>query len=669
MKKKKVFIPLDARIDLTDFRKLLLSFKDNEIKCVALTYDVADQLERANLTHEFRERAADRALLQKVNPFATELARHWFEKDSLNEMIHFDGVNLGSLATWELLYGINVLMDRWLNVRELVSEWQPEELINVYAQKNGRELRFQHDESALPSVCIMLAEEFKNLTLRNHIIKLAIEAPACKPRQLAAVAKQLFRDVVASTVISPLVAAYNLWLQATKTNRMKQPCVAFYSGWWHFLPALEELGNKENVRAVLIQQNFGIQILRKIVTTKVFPYKLQIAYHISESPLLWLQAQSIMEQVCVPNDFTFNNLNIWPLLKERFQIFWRYRTGYLIQCITEIKKCLTKIKPKLLVTENDSVPFEKAVTCVANKLGIQTLVLQHGATSGGEAGKRDYVDHAFVPLTASYLAVFGDISKNFFLNKGVSEERIFVTGCPRLDSHLKRQHYPNRSSFCDRLEIPKDKKVILYSNTPSNKNIYSTEYHLRFSEIEAILDALIHAVDRIPDAHLVIKMKSRAHQDRIDFADRHFGIYKRKNVTVIYETDNADLLHHSDVVVTSWSTMGFEGLLHQKPLITINLTGRPDPMPYAEMGAAIGIYQAEDVHSVLDRVLHDEGFRNHNCAQRDAFIRNYLVSHQGDGSHRFVDLVLKLTGSNQQNDRERKMFSSHPQDIAQPLAK
>ena len=117
---KKILIPLDARVDLQSFKRKWSQLSKQQVRCIALTYDVADQLERAGIPHEFRERASDLNLLRKVRPFSILTTRTWYQHHALKKYIYDQEINLGRLIAWELMYVMNVLMDRWLNVRELV---------------------------------------------------------------------------------------------------------------------------------------------------------------------------------------------------------------------------------------------------------------------------------------------------------------------------------------------------------------------------------------------------------------------------------------------------------------------------------------------------------------------------------------------------------------------
>lgn len=640
---KKILIPLDARVDLKSFKRKWSQLSKQQVRCIALTYDAADQLERAGIPHEFRERASDLNLLRKVRPFSISTTRTWYKHHALKKYIYDQEINLGRLIAWELMYVMNVLMDRWLNVRELVAQWNPDEILNVYKLSPIQHSRIQHDESVVNQITDMLLDEFPNLRIENAGI--SFSGVGGKARALIGLVKNWFRFFVSQTLMPVLVRLHNLQIKMTKDVPSSIPHIVFYSGWWHFFSTIKLLSTEKTARITLMQGCFGLDILKKIWSLRLYLDELSFSGVPASDRRLWNVTKDIMQKQVFPEQFTFEGINLWPLLRARFDYFWSTQVGELSHCIAVIKKHLLSLKAQVLAVENDTVPLERTVVTTANALGIKTIVLQHGETSGGETGKdpMKFSDHAFIPLTAAQIAVFGCISKDFFLAKGIAPSRVVMTGYPRFDRYFLPARYQSRDLFFKRLGIPTNKKIILYANRPDYKNIYTVEYSMRFQDTEKLIRAIIEAVDRIPEAHLILKMKANEPQDPIAILDRHFGIYLRKNVSVLYQADVPTLLNHVDLIVGSWSTMLTEALIFKKPVLVINLTGRPDPMANTEMRAAIGVYQEKDIYPTIERMLNDESFRNQNAREREEYVHNYIISHKGDGAQRFKDHLLTMS--------------------------
>ena len=58
--------------------------------------------------------------------------------------------------------------------------------------------------------------------------------------------------------------------------------------------------------------------------------------------------------------------------------------------------------------------------------------------------------------------------------------------------------------------------------------------------------------------------------------------------------------------MTFFSTTGFEAALVDKPLLTVNLTGKNSPVPYAEYGIALEATEREQIGEKARKILRDE---------------------------------------------------------------
>ena len=98
-------------------------------------------------------------------------------------------------------------------------------------------------------------------------------------------------------------------------------------------------------------------------------------------------------------------------------------------------------------------------------------------------------------------------------------------------------------------------------------------------------------------------------------------------------------------MITISSTTGLEALIMKKPLITVNFSGKPDAMPYAESGAAIGVYKPEDVRPAIKSVLENKDVREKLAKKAKLFIYEQCYKMDGKASERIVDLIKEITRS------------------------
>jgi surface carbohydrate biosynthesis protein len=100
--------------------------------------------------------------------------------------------------------------------------------------------------------------------------------------------------------------------------------------------------------------------------------------------------------------------------------------------------------------------------------------------------------------------------------------------------------------------------------------------------------------------------------------------YRDSRVHVVKDTDLYALISNCELLITKFSTTALEAMMVGKPVVTINLSGHPTPVPYAEEGAAIGVYRYEDIEQAIVKTLYDEETRSKLKAGRDRFVRNWL---------------------------------------------
>jgi CDP-glycerol glycerophosphotransferase (TagB/SpsB family) len=94
--------------------------------------------------------------------------------------------------------------------------------------------------------------------------------------------------------------------------------------------------------------------------------------------------------------------------------------------------------------------------------------------------------------------------------------------------------------------------------------------------------------------------------------------------------------------MTVHSTVALEAMLLNKPVITINLTGTPDYMPYAESGAALGVYREEDLVPAIRKALRDPQVIEEMAQSREKFISEYAYKPDGQAAKRIAELITRL---------------------------
>lgn len=276
-------------------------------------------------------------------------------------------------------------------------------------------------------------------------------------------------------------------------------------------------------------------------------------------------------------------------------------------------------KPDIIVVVNDLTLFGRAAVAAGKLLDIPSLRI-----SASVVGPKQRMP----PVSADYLAVSGEAIKEVYVQSGVNPEKITITGDPRFDKLFKRDRQKDRAIIFSKFGID-----------PARKLVVLTTENIEEEETRKILNAVYLAVKDNNDLYLIVKPHpvepSLLHHNLLET----MGL---DNACVVEKADIYELLNAADCVITSFSTTGLEAMMLDRPVISINLTGKPDKMPYAASGAATGVYQEEALNQVLMDALKNNGIRKELKANRINFVNHYNYEIDGKASIRITNLISKI---------------------------
>jgi len=233
-----------------------------------------------------------------------------------------------------------------------------------------------------------------------------------------------------------------------------------------------------------------------------------------------------------------------PILKEWIYYYLKVKFLDVSVVINQMMDLMRKKKVNLIMLYADVNVFEKTLAQVGKRFGIPSILIQHGII-GGETG--------FVPKSADYFLAFGKKSKELLINCGYPEENIIITGSPQFDKYVNR-----------RIRKDKQNKIIFIVEEPTNpeKNISKEKW-------KKVYEMLFKALKKFPKYKLIIKLrKSKGDLDKLPEV-----IAKKENfqsLEIVRDINPLKLLSGADMVILTDTTMVFDALLLNKPVISIN---------------------------------------------------------------------------------------------------
>jgi len=257
-----------------------------------------------------------------------------------------------------------------------------------------------------------------------------------------------------------------------------------------------------------------------------------------------------------------------------------------------MKRIFDSFQPRILVSTN-SPRAERAAFMVARELKIPSVCIvdlfaQRGAEWIGES--------AF----GSRVCVLSEDVKQIMQSAGRYDHEVVVTGNPALDRLARTSLLDEALKF--RLKKGwQDKKVILWASQPEPEEHPSTGVKADSSLPRRVDQALLNIVSRHSEWLLVIRHHPSEMVNPNDWPEQAY--------ISTTQDDLAVLLKSVDVVVTMTSTVGLEGLMLSKPLITIEQSVYCDYLSYAQKGMARGVTDLDnldDLESALIETLSGE---------------------------------------------------------------
>ena len=156
-----------------------------------------------------------------------------------------------------------------------------------------------------------------------------------------------------------------------------------------------------------------------------------------------------------------------------------------------------------------------------------------------------------------------------------------------------------------------------------------------------LADAITRAMSHFPDRRLVIKLHPNQgeHESMYRaYAERH-GL---KNFEILRRVELGRLLCNCELFITESSTAAMEAVLWDVPIMIVNLTRRPDIVPYVPSGVAAGVYDEKKIEPTLQHFFNNDEIIRSQAENRPRFIADYLHRIDGNSTRRVYELVEAL---------------------------
>jgi hypothetical protein len=315
-----------------------------------------------------------------------------------------------------------------------------------------------------------------------------------------------------------------------------------------------------------------------------------------------------------------------------------------------VYECLGSIDYDISISCNDtSALFDRLVVEYGSRNKKQTLLIQESVRPAYRRKKwrvppgcriSSYIIDRIIDLFGRYsvsgafvrkpyghsrcsmIAAAGDRFRRQLMERGVPEDRIRVTGQPRLDGTMRAVERRSEDAGF------KSHRVLLYCNQPI------PEAHLS----DRLFVDIVRACDACDGVRLLVKLHPR------DLPVVHWlSLLPPGMGKSLIEVTNGRKIEEcfclADGMMTVASTTSLEAMAAGLPVALANYLPIAWYLPYDEPGAALSIDSVDSLKESIASLLYDEALRDRLRAHAESVLLDELYLRDGKSAQRIVDFI------------------------------
>lgn len=327
----------------------------------------------------------------------------------------------------------------------------------------------------------------------------------------------------------------------------------------------------------------------------------------------------------------FEGVNLWQLAAPQFNCYFTHRLeGHVLDYLCA-QALLEHEQPDVVLYPCEGGDLAYVFFKLCADRNIPSVGLQHGTMNYSPLAvhlpEEMCTGRAACLPRPTKLLLYGAYYRDFLQRSSYPLKDMTVVGNLRYDQFI-RAHALTKKAMAAKYNLPADKPVVLFA----------TQILPYLREMEPLSRAIFAAVKEL-GLPLIVKQHPGEQSDAMYRAlAKEYGL----DPLIVKDASTLELLTLCDAVVGFESTLDYEAMILDKPVVVVNLGGRRDWLPFVEEGAAIGAYKAEDVLPALKQALFDKDTR----AKLSACMRELVEAHcykvDGKSAERAVAAIKEL---------------------------
>jgi hypothetical protein len=230
---------------------------------------------------------------------------------------------------------------------------------------------------------------------------------------------------------------------------------------------------------------------------------------------------------------------------------WKKELIQTLKIINQTHAIFNKHKITALLVDEDRGVHKNLLVQVSKQYCCKSYVNCHGDL-GHKIG--------FLPLTADYIFSWGELHKELFINWGLPQDKIIITGCSKYDICFKKSVEDLKRELCNHSGVSWQKPVCVIAPMPLKyrRNI------LEATMWQQIKDMII-TVSKFKDMNIIVKLHSG--DDNLKQVELLVKNLNHKSIKILKEYDPLKLAKLTDILIVHASTFALDGFAYKKPVI------------------------------------------------------------------------------------------------------
>lgn len=415
-------------------------------------------------------------------------------------------------------------------------------------------------------------------------------------------------------------------------------------------PVIKRLGQEPSYRVFVGDIKFYLNGFRMDVGSHVGLLSTSLGIYGEVMRLLWERRMegvfntfynTLMKEPELTKLFTFKGIFLRGSLKSAFRNLFLQMAGAPPK-MDRLLFLLNAFRIKLILFASRTATDNIILTLLSRYCNIPVLASYHVAYRWLR-----YEPETSIPGKPDRLLVWGPVCREIELKLGTGDDVLSVVGNPAYD-FVNEGNRLHLQELRRRMGISEDHTVVLFAAPGTLKpGLYFSGFP--YDVYEQSLDAVLGLLKTKDNLTVVVKLRPSSYKDTFikicHKLMRLRGINPR-NVIISDQYDIFKFIEASDVVVSSsFSTAGLDALICKKPLIIYdphNLLQYRNFVPYVEYGAALAASNEPELATALETILYSEQTLTALGKGREALIRDYLLSIDGQSSQRVVSIIKNI---------------------------